>query len=48
MKYYENFIKAGCFDFEYAKKLVGSKESAVAVLKKYVQKGYISKVRRGL
>ncbi len=48
MKYYENFIKAGCFDFEYVKNLVGSKETAVSILKKYIEKGYVSKIRRGL
>ena len=48
MKYYENFIKAGCFDCEDVKNLVGSKETAVTILKKYIEKGYVSKIRRGL
>lgn len=48
VKYYEDFLNLGCFSFEDAEKVVGSRKGALAILSGYVGKGYIAKVRRGL
>ncbi|MCD7828667.1 MAG: hypothetical protein LUG85_09080 [Clostridiales bacterium] len=48
MKYYEQFVQLGLFTFADAKKIIGTESSTVNLLQKYIQKGYLTKVRRGL
>ena len=48
MKYYEEFVKLGCFTFEEAAALVGNNNATLQLLRDYVKKNHISKVRKGL
>lgn len=48
MKYYQAFLKMGCFSFDEVKQMTGGTDSAAALLHLYLSKGYIAKVRRGL
>lgn len=48
MKYYEEFVKLGCFTFEEAAALVGNNNAALQLLRDYVNKNHIAKVRKGL
>ena len=48
MKYYEDFLKLRCFRFEDAVRLVGSENAASTILRQYIKKGYVVKIRRGL
>ena len=48
MKYYEEFLKLGCFSFEEAVSVVGLEASAKSLLQQYTKKGYVLKVKRGL
>ncbi len=48
MKYYEDFMKLGCFSFGEAQKIVGAETATWEILRKYTNKMYIAKVRRGL
>lgn len=48
MKYYEDFLKLRCFSFEDAVKLIGSENTAITLLRQYIKKGYVVKIRRGL
>lgn len=48
MKFYEDFLKLGCFSFEEAVKVVGLVATTKSLLQQYAKKGYIVKVKRGL
>ncbi len=48
MKYYEQFVRLGLFTYADAKKIIGTESSTVNLLQKYIQKGYLAKIRRGL
>ena len=48
MKYYEDFLKLGCFSFEEAVDIVGLEATAKSILQQYTKKGYITKIKRGL
>lgn len=48
MKYYESFLKMGCFTYDDARALIGNKQTTNAILKLYINREYIQKVRRGL
>ncbi len=48
MKYYKEFLNLGCFLFTDACDIVGNEPSALTLLKNYINKGYVKKVRRGL
>lgn len=48
MKFYEDFLKLGCFCFEEAVKVVGLKATTKSLLQQYTKKGYLVKVKRGL
>lgn len=48
MKYYEEFVKLGCFSFDEAVALLGNDNAALQLLRDYVKKKYIAKVRKGL
>ncbi|MBO5494123.1 MAG: type IV toxin-antitoxin system AbiEi family antitoxin domain-containing protein, partial [Eubacterium sp.] len=48
MKYYEEFVKLGCFTFDEAVALVGNDNAALQLLRDYVKKKHIAKVRKGL
>lgn len=48
VKYYEDFIKLEVFNFEDARKVVGSTENAKVLLNNYIKKGLVKRVRRDL
>ena len=48
MKYYELFLKYGCFTYDDAVDLIGNESTALFTLNQYIKKGYIAKIRRGL
>ena len=48
MKYYEDFLKLRCFCFDEVVKTVGSEKAALSILRQYIKKGYVVKIRRGL
>lgn len=48
MKFYEDFLKLGCFSFEEAVKVVGLESTTKSLLQQYTKKDFIIKVKRGL
>lgn len=48
MKYYEDFLKLGCFSFEEAVDVVGLEATAKSLLQQYTKKGYVVKIKKGL
>lgn len=48
MKYYEQFLKLEVFNLEKAVQIVGSVDAAKRLLERYVQKGFVKKVKRNL
>ena len=48
MKYYEELLRLRCFRLKEAAELTGSENAAMQVLRQYIEKGYVRKVRRGL
>lgn len=48
MKYYSDLLKKGCFTFSEAKEIIGTEENTYSILKSYMEKKYINKIRRGL
>lgn len=48
MKYYEDFLKLGCFTFEEAAGIVGLEATAKSLLQQYTKKGYVAKIKKGL
>lgn len=48
MKYYDEFLKLGCFSLEEAVEIVGLESTAKSLLQQYRKKGCIVKVKRGL
>lgn len=48
MKYYEDFLKRGCFSLEEAIEIVGLEATAKSLLQQYTKKGYLIKIKRGL
>ena len=48
MKFYEDFIKLGCFSFEDAVKVVGLAATTKSLLQQYTKKGYVVTIKRGL
>ncbi|MDR1699956.1 MAG: transcriptional regulator [Lachnoclostridium sp.] len=48
MKYYADLLAMGCFTREDLTKLTGNYNTAGTLLKRYLQKGYLRKVRRNL
>lgn len=48
MKYYEAFLKKGCFGYEKALEIVGAEATTKSILQQYVKNGYLARVKRGL
>lgn len=48
MKYYEDFLKLGCFSYDEAVSVVGLEATAKSLLQQYTKKGYVVKVKRAL
>ena len=48
MKHYEKLLSMGCFTWEELCKAVGSESTAHTLVYRYLNQGYISRVRRGL
>jgi predicted transcriptional regulator of viral defense system len=48
MKYYEQLLKMGCFTWDELHMLVGNPKTAESLARRYLQKGYIQSVKRGL
>jgi len=48
MKYYEQLLKMGCFTWDELCEAAGSYDAAKSVSQSYLEKGYISRVKRGL
>jgi predicted transcriptional regulator of viral defense system len=48
MKYYEQLLKMGCFTWSELCAVVGNPKTAESLSRRYLQKGYIQSVKRGL
>ena len=48
MKYYKQFLDKECFSYSDAIKIIGNENLTKQILRDYISKGYIQKVRRGL
>lgn len=48
MKYYEQFLKMGCFTWDEMCGVVGNTKAADSLARSYLKKGYIQRVKRGL
>lgn len=48
MKYYEDLLLLGCFSRKDAENLTGNKKTADSMLRDYLQRGYIERVRHDL
>ncbi len=48
MKHYERLLKMGCFTWDEACELLGNRSAADSLMRSYIKKGYIQKVKRGL
>ncbi|MDL2294398.1 transcriptional regulator [Ruminococcaceae bacterium OttesenSCG-928-D13] len=48
MKYYEQFLKLGCFTWDELCGVVGNTSAADSLARSYLEKGYIQRVKRGL
>ena len=48
MKYYEEFLKMGCFSLEEAITVTGLETTAKSLLQQYTKKGYVAKIKKGL
>jgi len=48
MKFYERFLKMGCFTWDEMCAVVGNSNAADSIARNYLKKGYIQSVKRGL
>ena len=48
MKYYANFLRKGCFTWEYVCRLAGNENTASNIIQRYLVEGLIRRVRRNL
>lgn len=48
VKYYENLIELGCFSRQQLVELVGNDASAASIIRDYLHKGYIERIRHDL
>jgi len=48
LKYYKDFLRKGCFTWEYVCNLTGNKNTASNIVQRYLNKGLIRRVKRDL